>query len=118
MDLEMAWTITRKDLRTFRRRKSIFYGVAILPLILAVLLSGLIWWIMQPPAAISDATLTNLLSSLSFVFVIIASFISTGISSYSIVGEKVEKSLDPLLASPATDDEIFSENISLLSSRP
>lgn len=107
MDLEMAWTITRKDLRTFRRRKSIFYGVAILPLILAVLLSGLIWWIMQPPAVISDATLTNLLSSLSFVFVIIASFISTGISSYSIVGEKVEKSLDPLLVSPASDDEIL-----------
>jgi len=107
MDLEMAWTIARKDLRTFRRRKSIFYGVALLPLFLAVLLSGLIWWIMQPPAVISDATLTNLLSSLSFIFVIIASFISTGISSYSIVGEKVEKSLEPLLASPASDDEIL-----------
>jgi ABC-type Na+ efflux pump permease subunit len=29
------------------------------------------------------------------------------ISSYSIVGEKVEKSLEPLLATPATDDEIL-----------
>ncbi len=103
----MAWTIARKDLSTFRRRKSIFYGVALLPLILAILLSALVWVVMQPPAVISDATLTNLLSSLSFVFVIISSFISTGISSYSIVGEKVEKSLEPLLASPASDDEIL-----------
>ena len=46
----------------------------------------------------------DLLDSFSFFFVIIATIIPTAISSYSIVGEKVEKSLEPLLATPATDD--------------
>lgn len=107
MDLEIAWTVARKDLSMFRRRKSIFYSVALLPMILAIGLPAIIWVVLQHSTAVSDAVITNLLDTLSFFFVIIASFISTGISSYSIVGEKVEKSLEPLLASPATDDEIL-----------
>ena len=34
-------------------------------------------------------------------------FVPLGIASYSIVGEKVEKSLEPLLATPLTDGEIL-----------
>ena len=43
----------------------------------------------------------------SFFFVIAASTLPTAIASYSIVGEKVEKSLEPLLATPTTDREIL-----------
>ena len=37
----------------------------------------------------------------------IAAYIPTPIASYTIIGEKVEKSLEPLLATPTTDGEIL-----------
>ncbi len=43
----------------------------------------------------------------SFFFVIGAAFVPLGIASYSIAGEKVEKSLEPLLVTPLTDGEIL-----------
>jgi ABC-2 type transport system permease protein len=45
--------------------------------------------------------------SFSFWFVMGASLLPTGIASYSLVGEKVQKSLEPLLATPTTDEEIL-----------
>jgi ABC-2 type transport system permease protein len=48
-----------------------------------------------------------LFNAFDFFFVIVAVMIPVGMASYSIVGEKVEKSLEPLLATPATDGEIL-----------
>jgi ABC-type Na+ efflux pump permease subunit len=56
---------------------------------------------------LSAAQLPTLLNSFSFFLVIGAAFVPLGIASYSIVGEKVEKSLEPLLATPLTDGEIL-----------
>jgi len=56
---------------------------------------------------LSAAQLPALLNSFSFFLVIGAAFVPLGIASYSIVGEKVEKSLEPLLATPLTDGEIL-----------
>ena len=106
MDLETMWTIASKDLRLFRRKKSIFYALIILPLFISIGLPGLIGYLASK-ASTSTTVLVGLLDSFSFLFVIIAAIIPTVISSYSIVGEKVEKSLEPLLATPATDDEIL-----------
>jgi ABC-2 type transport system permease protein len=46
-------------------------------------------------------------NAFAFFFIIVASTLPTGMASYSIVGEKVEKSLEPLLATPATDSKIL-----------
>jgi ABC-type Na+ efflux pump permease subunit len=106
LDLETVWTIARKDLRLFRRKKSIFYTTIIFPLIISIALPGVIAYV-STKATTSTSILVGLLDSFSFFFVIIAAIVPTAISSYSIVGEKVEKSLEPLLATPATDDEIL-----------
>jgi ABC-type Na+ efflux pump permease subunit len=102
MDLEMVWTIASKDLRLFRRKKSLFYAVVLFPLIISIGLPGIIWLVNIPVDILAD-----ILNSFSFFFVIIATITPTAISSYTIVGEKVEKSLEPLLATPATDEEIL-----------
>jgi ABC-type Na+ efflux pump permease subunit len=47
------------------------------------------------------------LNAFSFWFVIGAATLPTTIAAYSIVGEKVSKSLEPLLATPTTDSEIL-----------
>jgi ABC-2 type transport system permease protein len=102
MDLETVWTIASKDLRLFRRKKSLFYAVILFPLIISIGLPGIIWLVNIPADILAD-----ILNSFSFFFVIIATITPTAISSYTIVGEKVEKSLEPLLATPATDEEIL-----------
>ena len=106
MDLETVWTIARKDLRLFRRKKSIFYTAILFPLVISIALPGVIAYVSTREAT-TNIVLVGLLGSFSFFFVIIAAIVPTAISSYSIVGEKVEKSLEPLLATPATDDEIL-----------
>jgi ABC-type Na+ efflux pump permease subunit len=46
-------------------------------------------------------------NAFSFFFVILAGFLPISIGAYSIVGEKLEKTLEPLLATPTTDGEIL-----------
>ena len=106
MDLEIVWTIAAKDLSVVRRKKSIFYAIILLPLFASIGLPGVIW-LVEGRATIPDAVLMNLMNAFAFFFVIVACIIPIGISSYSIVGEKVEKSLEPLLATPARDSEIL-----------
>ena len=45
--------------------------------------------------------------SIIYIFVILATVLPSTIAAYSIVGEKVEKTLEPLLATPTTDGEIL-----------
>jgi ABC-2 type transport system permease protein len=106
MDLETVWTIAAKDLSVVRRKRSIFYALVLFPLFVSIGLPGVIW-LVEHRNTIPDDVLTNLMNAFTFFFVIVATVIPTGISAYSIVGEKVEKSLEPLLATPARDSEIL-----------
>ena len=47
------------------------------------------------------------MNAFTFFFAIFAAVLPTAIASYAIVGEKMEKSLEPLLATPTTDREIL-----------
>jgi ABC-2 type transport system permease protein len=49
----------------------------------------------------------NLMDSFSIWFIIAATIIPTAIASYSLVGEKIQRSLEPMLATPMSDGEIL-----------
>ncbi|HVO77524.1 MAG TPA: ABC transporter permease subunit [Methanomassiliicoccales archaeon] len=51
--------------------------------------------------------ITLLVNSVLMFFVIIPAIIPTVIASYSFVGEKMNRSLEPLLATPTTDTELL-----------
>jgi ABC-2 type transport system permease protein len=106
MRLSKAWLVASKDFKTFRHQKNILYSIIIFPIIISVLFPVIIEVAGQRSVGLF-AALPNLLNSFSFFFVIGAAYIPLGIASYSIVGEKVEKSLEPLLATPLTDGEIL-----------
>ncbi len=108
MRLSQAWTIARHDFGIFRRKRGIVTGLIVLPLGVAIGFPALTWYIVQqagPTAAVS--ALPGLIAAFSFWFVIGATILPTAISSYGIVGEKIEKSLEPLLSTPTTDGEIL-----------
>jgi ABC-type Na+ efflux pump permease subunit len=48
-----------------------------------------------------------LLNASTFLFIIPAALTPTILASYSFLGEKLEKSLEPLLATPTTDGELL-----------
>jgi len=109
MNLRRAWIIARKDIDTFRTKRSILYSVVLLPVIVSVGLPLLIHYstTTNGGSGIPAAEIPVLLDAFAFFFVIIAAIIPTAIASYAIVGEKVQKSLEPLLATPTSDSEIL-----------
>ncbi len=108
MRLSKAWLVASRDFKIFRRQKNIWYSIIVFPIIISVLFPIILQYAGQRNAGLlTTANLPNLLNSFSFFIVIGAAYIPLGIASYSIVGEKIEKSLEPLLATPLTDGEIL-----------
>ncbi|MDA4128166.1 MAG: hypothetical protein OK422_01675 [Thaumarchaeota archaeon] len=109
MRLSKSWVIAAKDFKTFSKKKNIIYSIAAVPFIVAVLIPLVIDFAGQRngAAGIPEARLVVLLPSFLFFYLILAAYLPTPIASYTIVGEKVEKSLEPLLATPTTDSEIL-----------
>ncbi len=107
-----SWIVTAKDLSVFRNNKYILYSLIAMPLIMGLLIPVMLIYTLQAQAAlltqaqlIEAATLyVNMFSSF---FVITAVGLPTIIATYSFIGEKLEKSLEPLLATPTTDSELL-----------
>jgi ABC-2 type transport system permease protein len=102
MNWQNVATIARKDLTVMMTRRSLRIGLAVLPLGLAVLFSQIIAHGDFPASELPKA-----LNAFLFFFMIYTGALPATIASYSLVGEKVERSLEPLLATPATDSEIL-----------
>jgi len=107
-----SWIVTTKDLGVFRKNKYILYSLIALPILLGVLVPIILIFTLQSEATtLTQAQLTEAATTLvnlfTAYFVIIAAILPTIIASYSFVGEKLEKSLEPLLATPTTDGELL-----------
>lgn len=108
MDFQNVWTIASKELGAYTRKKSLLYSTILFPILAAVGFPLLIKFIGQTAiSGIPETALPGVINAFLFFFIIGVVFISGGIASYSIIGEKVEKSLEPLLATPITDGEIL-----------
>jgi ABC-2 type transport system permease protein len=109
MRLSKAWLVASRDFKIFRRVKNVWYSIIIFPVIISVLFPAILEYLALRGShgLAAPSVLPGLLNSFSFFLVIGAAYVPLGIASYSIVGEKVEKSLEPLLATPLTDGEIL-----------
>lgn len=106
MRLSKSWIIASKDFKMFLKKKNIVYSAFVIPLLAAIFLPVVIYYV-ELESGIAASELTYLLPALTFFFLILAGLIPTTIASYSIIGEKVEKSFERLLATPTTDGEIL-----------
>jgi ABC-2 type transport system permease protein len=107
MRLSKVWAIASKDFKTYRKKRFILQSIIIFALLVSIGLPLIIEFIIlrakNPPSAVLPAYI----NAFSFWFVIGPAAIPISIASYSLVGEKVQKSLEPLLAAPVTDSEIL-----------
>jgi ABC-2 type transport system permease protein len=101
-------TIARKDLRTALRRRGVRASLVLFPVLTGVGLSLVVRWVgSRSGSTIPPEVLARLLTSFLFFFVIGSATLPTAIAAYSFVGEKVERSLEPLLATPASDFDVL-----------
>lgn len=107
MDSQNVWTVVTKDFSIFTKKKSIMYSVILFPLLISIGLPLVIRFASARSGGIPTAALLPLLNTFAFFFVIGAAILPVAIASYSLIGEKVENSLEPLLATPVTDSEIL-----------
>jgi ABC-type Na+ efflux pump permease subunit len=100
----MPWKIARKELKVISRKRSIIFYTVGLPLLVSIAFS------IEVKNLTASGIPTNLslgAESIIYLFVILAAVLPSTIAAYSIVGEKIEKTLEPLLATPTTDAEIL-----------
>ncbi|HXT34223.1 MAG TPA: hypothetical protein VN837_01490, partial [Chloroflexota bacterium] len=106
MRLSKALLITAKDVTIFRNKPVIIYSLVGFEVLVAIVLPIILHRVAtqghQP-----DLVLPKLIDAFSVWFVIGAAVLPVGIASYSLVGEKLQHSLEPLLAAPVSDDEIL-----------
>ena len=106
MRLSQAWLVARHDLAFLRRRRGMLAGLVALPVGVGVGFPLLMRYLVVD-RGLPAIAFPGLIDAFAFWFVIGAATIPVGIAAYSIVGEKVERSLEPLLATPTTDGEIL-----------
>jgi ABC-2 type transport system permease protein len=122
-----AWIVAKKDLAEFRRNKIVISTLIAMPVVFAIILPLVVLMPIQAmdididdmrksgfdiplDATLEEAKRIMLEQSLEYFlpfFLIIPAMIPTIVASYSFVGEKLNRSLEPLLASPITDLELF-----------
>jgi len=107
-----AWIVTKKDLSVIRRNKYVFYSLIAMPVVLGLIIPlaltfGISSGANQMTQAELAQTVIQTASLGSMYFVLIPVILPSIIASYSFVGEKIEKSLEPLLATPTTDGELL-----------
>lgn len=102
----MPWKVARKDLLVIRRKRSIMGYTVGVPIALAVVFSLVVQNDIETAGASAPEAGLGL-ASITWIFVILAAVLPTSTAAYSIVGEKTEKSLEPLLATPTTDGDLL-----------
>jgi len=105
MRLFKAWIVASKDFKTFTTRKNILYSIVYFEAVVSIGIPFISRFIAGKPNG--AVLLPTFLNAFSFLYVIGAALAPVGIASYSLIREKVQKSLEPLLATPTTDEEIL-----------
>lgn len=106
MRISKVWIIARKDIKIVLKKRYVLFSLVGFAIIISIGLSVVLHTVVSR-AGPASARLSDFLNAFSFFYVVGAGLLPTLIASYSIIGEKVEKSLEPLLAAPITDRELL-----------
>jgi ABC-2 type transport system permease protein len=96
--------VVRKEVREFKRNRFVISTMAVLPLIF--LITPMITLFKIPDSA-SGTQVERAVGLISLLFLIVPIVIPPVISSYSVVGERVQGTLEPVLTTPVRRDELL-----------
>jgi ABC-type Na+ efflux pump permease subunit len=96
--------VVRKEVREFRRNRFVIVTMAVLPL---VFLITPIVTMFRIPASASGAEVRSAVGVLSLLMLIIPLVIPPVIAAYSVIGERSQGTLEPVLGTPVTASELL-----------
>jgi ABC-2 type transport system permease protein len=96
--------VVRKEVREFRRNRFVIGTMAVLPLLF--LITPMVTMFRVPESA-SGAEVRGVVGTLSLLMLIIPLVIPPVIASYSVVGERSQGTLEPVLGAPVTASELL-----------
>ena len=125
--MNRVYQIVRKEWAEVFKNRFVLFTVAFLPLLAALLPLGILYFVRSSPEFASDvgedipegfSVLCNnltgeecmqyfLISQFLLLFMVLPLAIPITIASYSIIGEKTTRTLEPLLATPITTAELL-----------
>jgi len=97
-------SVARKEVREFRRNRFVVVTMAALPLVF--LISPMVT-MFRIPATASETMVKNAVGLLSLLMLIIPLVIPPVIAAYSVVGERDQGTLEPVLGTPVTASELL-----------
>ena len=95
-----------KDLQELSKNRYVFYSMLLLPVLL-VSVTIIDTYAAMSSSPVSIVEISLVISTLSEIIILIPAIVSILIGSTSVVIEKNNKSLEPLLATPITDTELL-----------
>lgn len=127
MDMDKIWVIVRKEWSEVFKNRFVLFTVAFLPLVLTALPLGILYAtrgngdlsglsVSDMPASFaalcgelegSECAQYFLVSQFMLLFMLMPLAIPVTIASYSIIGEKTTRTLEPVLATPITTLELL-----------
>ena len=98
MSARRVRAIFRRELREYRRKGSIIWGMLVLPLI----------FILPPLIEVSSTTLSTLQREDVLLYMLgIPALVPAVLASYSVVGERQQATLEPVLTTPVRREEFL-----------
>ncbi len=93
-----------KELRQFRRNRAIVVTMGILPVLF---LTGPMINVFSLSASVDSTTVRNVVGSVLLLMLIVPVILPAAISAYSVVGERDQGTLEPLLTTPVRRSELM-----------
>jgi ABC-type Na+ efflux pump permease subunit len=104
MSMQRVGAVVRKEVREFRRNRFVIGTMALLPLIF---LTTPMITIFRVPASASGPQVKAAVGVISLLMFIVPVALPPVIASYSVVGEREQGTLEPVLTAPVRADELL-----------
>lgn len=104
MNLLRVGTVIRKEVREFRRNRFVISTMAVAPVVF--LITPMITLFRIPDSA-SGTQVKAAVGVMSLLMLIVPIVIPPVISAYSVVGERLQGTLEPVLTTPVRQDELL-----------
>lgn len=96
--------VIRKEFRDYRRNRFILLTMLLVPAVFAAIPAGTLFAL---PDKLPEEAARFLAAQFTLMFMIVPVVLPTTIAAHSIIGERNQRSLEPLLATPISDRELL-----------